>query len=75
MVADLAVNQGVCLVDITVISVTEGQLPDTVQKEYGKRASEGSALMLTVQWIINTTHGHGTVLFGLASMPGTDTYK
>lgn len=32
----------------------EGQLPDPVQKKHMKRASEGSAPMLTVQWIIYT---------------------
>lgn len=75
MAAGWAVSQCVCWVDITVISVMEGQLTDPVQKEHMKRASEGNAPMLTVQWIINTTHGHGTWVFGLASVPGTDTYK
>lgn len=53
----------------------KGQLSDPVLKEHMKRASEGSAPMLTVQWIINTTHGHGALVFGLASTPVTDTYE
>lgn len=70
-----AVSQCVCRVDATVISAVEGQLPDPVQKEHMKCASEGSAPMLTVQWIINTTHGHGSPMFGFVNVPGTDTYK
>lgn len=75
MAAGWAVCPCVWRVDVTAISAMEGQLPDPVQKEHMKRASEGSTPMLTVQWIINTTHGHGTLVFGLASVPGTDTYK
>lgn len=75
MAAGWAVSQCVCRVDITVISAMKGQLSDPVLKEHMKRASEGSAPMLTVQWIINTTNGHGALVFGLASTPVTDTYE
>lgn len=34
-------------------------------------ASEGSAPMLIVHWIINTQHGQETLVFGLASTHGT----
>lgn len=75
MVVDLAVTPRICWVDITVTSVMEGQFPDALQKEHRKRASQGSALTLKVHWITNTTRGHGTLVFGLSSMPGTDAYK